>query len=407
MTALPDRVAQVVLDCFSALPQKCKPRTFPDGRREWTPLSAVIVVRGEQQSIVECVALATGTKCLPSNIIPQCQGAVLHDCHAEVLALRGFNRWLLQEIRHQLTDSHYRSQYVERQATPDSTLHDRPFRLRPDLSLHFFTTEAPCGDASMELLMASKSPDEAAPWDTNGLEEDDRDAVLLGRGHFSILGAVRRKPARADAQPSLSKSCSDKLAAKQVTSLLAFPADMLVERTSNTFLSTVIMPAEQYSEPGYDRAFGPSGRMRDLAAEGAVFFKTDTLSPQSFKYEFAKATDQTTPIKASNISTLWIRSNSGSTDPTLEILLNGVKQGYKQFDVAIRKQSVVCRNQMCRLGGQIHESLGRETVPVSDKLYRELKNNVLRTPQRQRKSAVRRALGRWTPNEGDDDWYPN
>lgn len=44
-----------------------------------------------------CVALATGMKCLPQSKLPLAKGNVLHDWHAEVLAIRGFNRWLVDE----------------------------------------------------------------------------------------------------------------------------------------------------------------------------------------------------------------------------------------------------------------------------------------------------------------------
>ena len=47
MTSLPEQIAQLVLSQFDSLPLKCKPHIQPDGRREWTPLSAVVLVRGK------------------------------------------------------------------------------------------------------------------------------------------------------------------------------------------------------------------------------------------------------------------------------------------------------------------------------------------------------------------------
>lgn len=46
MISQAERVAKLVLDKFDALPSKCKPRTLPDGRREWTTLSAIVVASG-------------------------------------------------------------------------------------------------------------------------------------------------------------------------------------------------------------------------------------------------------------------------------------------------------------------------------------------------------------------------
>lgn len=46
MASLAERVATLVLNKFESLPKKCKPRTYPDGRREWTPLSSVVLAHG-------------------------------------------------------------------------------------------------------------------------------------------------------------------------------------------------------------------------------------------------------------------------------------------------------------------------------------------------------------------------
>ena len=76
----------------------------------------------------------------------------------------------------------------------------------------------------MELTMAAQ--DDATPWDlpplaiTPGDSTPAEPEILHGRGYFSVLGSVRRKPSRPDAPPSLSKSCSDKIALKQSISLL-------------------------------------------------------------------------------------------------------------------------------------------------------------------------------------------
>lgn len=48
MSALSERIAQAALHHFRKLPSKCKPRFHPDGRREWTPLSAIVAVNGKR-----------------------------------------------------------------------------------------------------------------------------------------------------------------------------------------------------------------------------------------------------------------------------------------------------------------------------------------------------------------------
>lgn len=46
MASIEERVASLVLNRFHALPARSKPRIFPDGRREWIPLSGVVLARG-------------------------------------------------------------------------------------------------------------------------------------------------------------------------------------------------------------------------------------------------------------------------------------------------------------------------------------------------------------------------
>ena len=45
----PDAIADCVLNAFHALPQKCKPRTLADGRREWVPLAGIVLSRSIPQ----------------------------------------------------------------------------------------------------------------------------------------------------------------------------------------------------------------------------------------------------------------------------------------------------------------------------------------------------------------------
>lgn len=42
-----DAVAECVLRAFEALPAKAKPRTYPNGSREWVPLSGIVVSRNK------------------------------------------------------------------------------------------------------------------------------------------------------------------------------------------------------------------------------------------------------------------------------------------------------------------------------------------------------------------------
>jgi tRNA-specific adenosine deaminase 1 len=84
-------------------------------------------------------------KCLPQKSIPQAQGIVIHDWHAEILALRTFNEFLLQECRGLINHGEAQSRYLRRRSTAEITDDTpQPFALRDDIELHMYCSEAPC-----------------------------------------------------------------------------------------------------------------------------------------------------------------------------------------------------------------------------------------------------------------------
>lgn len=359
----------------------------------------------------------TGTKCLPKSALRSCHGTVLHDCHGEVIALRGFNRWVLNELEHILSNSVYHSPYIETSSVSsqgDLAEDASPLKyvFKDDVSFHFFSTEAPCGDASMELLIRSKPPGDALPWrDVSCGSTEASASLLLGRGYFSQLGAVRRKPARGDAEATMSKSCTDKLALKQCSGLLSFPADIVVTITPNCFIKSFVIFQDQYDRTGYERAFGSKGRPQS-SSDGSQCFDFSIL-PHSFPpFEFEKGSP-TAPTKTSNVSALWIRGSGISPNDSIEVLINGVKQGFKQFEEREGKESTICRKQMWCLGARIQALLAakhqsRATDPKTDlqlaSSYRVAKDHVARLARRQLKVRVAQTQAGWIPNTGDEEW---
>ena len=113
----------------------------------------------------------TGSKCLPVSAISKCHGMVLHDSHAEVLALRALSRFLLSEVHAvlQRRDVAYVSPFVcfrsvDLNRGQENLCPYQPFQIRGNVLIWMFSTEAPCGDASMEILMGEKEGD-VEPWD--------------------------------------------------------------------------------------------------------------------------------------------------------------------------------------------------------------------------------------------------
>lgn len=192
MSTLQDAVVIAVHDIFRNLPAKSKPRTITKGIQEWVPLSGIAVV-GEDESIT-CLSLGTGMKCLPSSKASLlASGTVLHDWHAEIVAIRAFNHFLLQECRQLASFTHYTSPILRwRKKSEICEARDmQPFSIRSGLKIMMYCSEAPCGDASMELVMEAQ--DDSTPWPVT-VSSEEAESGLLGRGSFSQLGIVRRKP---------------------------------------------------------------------------------------------------------------------------------------------------------------------------------------------------------------------
>ncbi|RMY47234.1 hypothetical protein D0863_15680 [Hortaea werneckii] len=423
-------VADCVLSAFHALPTKCKPRRLGDGRREWVPLAGIVLSKAPPNpdtvhddppsNPLTCAALATGMKCLPHAKLQSAKGNILHDWHAEVLALRAFNRFLVDECsdlakrglgsegawvkwRRQVHEeepvpnsSNVRSAGAVGQGSEGSSWQEQPFELHDDVRIDMYVSDAPCGDASMELVMREQADD--TPWEKaeNGMP---------GRGNFDRLGVVRRKPARPDAPSTLSKSCSDKLAMKQCTSLLSGLTTLLI-KPERCYLRRLILPQDRLVATSVERAFSPNGRMASLASsiDGHQTWQSAGYSlnffdvaPTSRKFEYEKADGAT----ASNISAL-------STPHRQETLINGVLQGRKQSDP--KGASTVSRRRLwedvAALAAAVGDMEGFVRHGVLDSsTYASLKAGAALEAKSGVKRLVREeALKGWQRNFGDEEW---
>ena len=136
-------------------------------------------------------------KCLPQAKVPGTQGCVLHDWHAEMLAIRAFNHFLLQECISLLGISGQSSPTVlELSSQAAGSGACQPFSIKEGVKIHMYCSAAPCGDASMELVMEAQK--DATPWAIPDLDrEEGTPTRLKGHENFSELGIVRRKPGKA------------------------------------------------------------------------------------------------------------------------------------------------------------------------------------------------------------------
>ncbi|XP_075045248.1 tRNA-specific adenosine deaminase 1 isoform X2 [Mixophyes fleayi] len=105
-------------------------------------MAAVIQVEQVQgkEDFKRVVAMGTGTKCVGQSKLRK-TGDILHDSHAEVIAKRSFQRYLLHQLSLALSKS------------PDCVFvpgsESGKWTLKPAVSFVFFTSHTPCGDASI------------------------------------------------------------------------------------------------------------------------------------------------------------------------------------------------------------------------------------------------------------------
>ncbi len=256
----------------------------------------------------------------------------------------------------------------------------------------------------MELTMAAQT--DTSPWEIPPTLVDDDSppsagVSLPGRAYFSKLGVVRRKPARGDAPPTMSKSCSDKLSLKQCTSLLSSLVSLLVS-PKDVYLKSLVLPESQYSETGCTRCFSAQGRMRDVAGmkwPGGYSFSPLNVHTTCVEFAFSRRSvaRRTEKSIGSNLAVAW------SKHGLEESLVGGVLQGRKQFH--LRGSSLVSRRMLWTLlldvtepGAvctDIHKYLGAGT-------YGGVKDGDLLTSRRRVKADVKgRALQGWLSNDGD------
>lgn len=388
---------------------------------------------------------------------------VLHDCHAEVLAVRALNYWLINEcsalIQQEQNDAagfcqiNGKTPFVRRRVNKRSNDMTPLFEIHPDVKTYMYSTCAPCGDCSMELCMAEQ--EDATPWVVPPAADvkEDQQVLLEGRAHFSILGVVRRKPCRADAEPTMSKSCTDKLALRQVTSLLSYHASLLIAPTSSAYITALVLPEEEISRVGCERAFGggPTGRMRALVNQTFPVWNAD------FEYRFRPFEVLSVPMdivkprwpfgkyrsdiarkasKPGNISALWIASASSlkpyqvnnmscieykprispESTAVVECIISGAKQGSKLKSMSLRGASVLSRVKMWNLVHEIctetrGEDLHRQDI-LESKSYSDFKNKSSDANDglpwlMARSLAAKEAknvLKPWIPNCKDEGW---
>lgn len=362
-----DVIGEFVISQYDRLDQKFKPNKRSDGCQEWTVLAAIVGI--DRDLNLKLICLTTGCKATPDIELNRSHGKILHDCHAEVLALRAFNTVLLQEMV-QMSNGLMSELLIATCRDNNNTLR---YKFNRKWKLALYVSKLPCGDASMDTMQDSPPnyTNESVVNDKliNMKDDDpiqyinsDVKHILRGRFNYSKKGYVRTKPGRMDSKITLSKSCSDKLAMKQVTSILNSMTWSLLEEP--VYLDYLVIPHIEDSVVGSSLKRCFQQRLVDS------IHPVHTLQILGCNVPFP---DDVSAEKQPSATSYIKLHYSGGMEPVEQVILNGLKNGfYTKPSKPLRKNchSVVSRWAQFNLYRQL---VPGNTMPQS---YSAIKRSV-------------------------------
>ncbi|KAI8902406.1 hypothetical protein BC833DRAFT_645314 [Globomyces pollinis-pini] len=310
----PKEITKAVIDKFNSIAKK---KMINDN---WTVLAGIVksinTFFDRIDNPIECVSLATGVKCLPeSKLLPN--GLLINDSHAEVLCRRAFKRYLLEQIG-----------LCNKGTESIVKVKDGMYSI-DGIDFSLYISHAPCGDASMialdQLQPKTDTINHSAKKQRTSYNDISNTNVIRGRDNFELLGKLRTKPARLDAESTLSHSCSDKIAKWNA---LGINGALLSKFLQPIHFQSIII-GELFNQSELDRSLLHRTNIKldlyetkypqILEAPISFEFSKDTLSKRGISSP--KTSEQC------NILTLIISAFNWIKGGKLEVIVNGMKQG--------------------------------------------------------------------------------
>ncbi|XP_077116699.1 double-stranded RNA-specific adenosine deaminase isoform X3 [Ranitomeya variabilis] len=110
---------------------------------------AAIIMRRHNEDLGTVVSIGTGNRCVKGEEL-SLHGETVNDCHAEIIARRGFIRFLYDQLMKYNPDS------------PEDTIFEESegelLRICPGVTFHLYISTAPCGDGALFDKSCSDQP---------------------------------------------------------------------------------------------------------------------------------------------------------------------------------------------------------------------------------------------------------
>lgn len=106
----------------------------------------------EDKPYLKVVSIGTGTKCITGEMMDH-KGETLNDCHGEIIACRGFRRYMFDELMKALRN--------EGSNNNEDTIFERvpsssKYRMKDRYRVYLFVNTAPCGDGRVFTLQTQQ-----------------------------------------------------------------------------------------------------------------------------------------------------------------------------------------------------------------------------------------------------------
>ncbi|KAJ2086012.1 hypothetical protein IW138_005968 [Coemansia sp. RSA 986] len=315
-----NRIAQCVITRYRALPKTGKPAAKDSSsgkqKHEWTVLAGFVIQDTKaQDKEFECVALGTGLKCQHRGQLSKF-GDSLHDFHAEIVARRALLVYFINQLYSHLHNTS--SSVFERDSE------NNRFTLRSHLRLHLYTSQCPCGSSTV--------PDnEHDTMPSKRRKINPSDCSL-------IRGSVQIKPGRGDSIPTLSMSCSDKIARWNA---LGVQGGLLSNILRPVYIKGIVV-GDLFNHSYIDRALN-----QRIASAGNKTMCEIYSTNEPFERSQSEMLKKYEPddIITADASIYWYLGAKSST-----ALVNGSKQGAK----VAKRGATACqppkqRSEICKL----------------------------------------------------------